>query len=84
MEGWRAAFFSVAAVSAGIGIMNVALARDPNFGVNGQRRDRDMKPVGRAEALRQLWAVLTVPTFLIIILQVMTSAHKLLTVFGSP
>ena len=70
MEGWRAVFFSVAAVSAGIGVLNLAFARDPNFGADGQRWDKDLEPIGRAEALRQLWAVLTIPTFLIIIMQV--------------
>lgn len=70
MEGWRAVFVSVAAVSAGIGVLNLTFAQDPNFGADGQRRDKDLEPITRAEALRQMWAVLTIPTFLIIIMQV--------------
>ena len=70
VEGWRVVFASVAAVSACIGALNLAYARDPGFGADGERRDKALEPLSAREAARQMWAVLTIPTFLIIVLQV--------------
>ena len=73
IEGWRAVFFSVAIVSAAIGVLNLAYAVDPNFDPAGEKAGKEVEPVSAGEAARQMWAVLTVPTFLIIVLQVSTA-----------
>ena len=70
-RGWRLVFALVAAVSAVIGLLNFLFARDPNFATaGGEKSERSALPGGGlAEIGRQIWAVLTIPTFLIIVLQ---------------
>ena len=79
IPGWRLVFASVAVVSAVIGLLNFLFARDPNFTTAaGEKSERSSLPGGGlAEIGRQIWAVLTIPTFLIIVLQarVLLSQH---------
>ena len=70
VEGWRFVFASVAAVSACIGALNLAYAQDPGYGVDGKPRDKGLEPLSTAAVAHQMAAVLTIPTFLIIVLQV--------------
>lgn len=68
LEGWRVVFFTVAGVSAAIGLFTLALGRDPNFR-GGKRLLRQANAAERP--LRQEVAdLLRCPTFLVIILQV--------------
>ena len=71
IPGWRLVFASVAVVSAVIGLLNLAFARDPNYATAaGEKAERTAPPGGGlGEVGRQIWAVLTIPTFLIIVLQ---------------
>lgn len=67
VEGWRVAFFTVACVSALIGLATLAFGRDPNFR-GGKRLAR--VPSGAERPLRQeVKDLLCCPTFLVIILQ---------------
>lgn len=68
LEGWRIAFFTVAAVSAAIGLFTLALGRDPGFR-NGKRLLRTVNASERP--LRQeIWDLMRCPTFVVIIIQV--------------
>lgn len=74
-EGWRVAFVSVGAVSLGIGCLNLAFAKDPRVTGKAERAALPGQSEPEPElSLRELWAqikgVVTVPTFLIIVLQV--------------
>ena len=73
IEGWRVVFFTVACVSAVIGLATLAFGRDPNFR-GGKRLSR--LPNG---AERPLWQeikdLLCCPTFVVIILQARAKAR---------
>ena len=76
IAGWRVVFASVAAVSAVIGALNFLFARDPNYtSAAGEKSERSALPGGGLGGIgQQIWAVLRIPTFLIIVLQVLPLA----------
>ena len=61
MPGWRVAFLCVAAVSAATGAATLKLARDPMATAK--------EPVGLVSIFGHLRSFLTVPTFVIIVVQ---------------
>ena len=62
-------FYTVAAVSAGIGALTLAAGRDPLFLLCGKRERRLDGGLG---ALRsEVWQLLTTPTFCVLIGQVL-------------
>lgn len=72
VEGWRIVFYTVACVSAVIGLATLAFGRDPNFR-GGKRLSR--VPTGAERPLRQeIKDLLCCPTFVVIILQAKTKA----------
>lgn len=71
VDGWRAAFLSVAVVSLAIGVLYWLFASDPRSVLSDRlHRRRQAAAVGRATTLhgmlRDIKGVLTVPSFLII------------------
>lgn len=70
MDGWRVVFYTVAAVSAAIGVLTVVGGRDPLYLPSG-RRERRLD--GSLSALRgEVWQLLTAPTFCVLIAQVIS------------
>lgn len=74
IEGWRAAFLGVAAISVGVGVLNLLGSVDPRYKAEDERyrQDRDIykeRPISAARVAADVLSVLAVPTFAIIILQ---------------
>jgi MFS family permease len=74
LEGWRAAFLAVAALSAAAGAANLAFSVDPRYRADKREYAQapDVLKVGPLSARRmaaELGSVLAVPSFAIIILQ---------------
>lgn len=69
-DGWRFVFLSVAVVSIVIGLLNWSFAHDPAYTKDGTTKLSGAAP----SSLRQVWSemtvVMSVPTFLLIIMQV--------------
>lgn len=69
VPGWRVAVLSVGTASAGIGLLSWVFVRDPHYRADG-RRQGALPPATAAAMWCQLVAVLRVPTFAIIVVQV--------------
>lgn len=69
-EGWRFVFLSVALVSISIGVLNWVQARDPNFPLEGSVKTSQAAAPSLKEVWREMKAVMSIPTFLIIVIQV--------------
>ena len=66
MAGWRVAFLCVAALSAAVGALTLRFAHDPTA-------QSDRKPVQLSTVLGHLQTFLRVPSFVIIVVQVLAS-----------
>ena len=69
-EGWRFVFLSVAAVSVLIGALNYFQAQDPNYTPDGSAKLNGASVLSLKEIWREMKVVMSVPTFLLIIMQV--------------
>ncbi|GAB4823909.1 hypothetical protein N2152v2_010955 [Parachlorella kessleri] len=72
IEGWRFAFLTVAAASWLIGVLTWLLAVDPRYTLDERYRVEqasDLAEVSARETAREIWQVLTIPSFIIIITQ---------------
>lgn len=69
-EGWRFVFLSVAAVSILIGALNYLQAQDPNYTPDGSAKLSGAAVLSLKEIWREMKVVMSVPTFLLIIMQV--------------
>ena len=70
VEGWRFAFFTVALISLLIGLLNLLFARDPRCKKRWAFKQEIGERLGTQTIARELKDMCTMPTFLIIILQV--------------
>jgi hypothetical protein len=71
VEGWRFAFFTVACISILIGLLNLLFARDPTCSSRWQLKQSGVAPSLRG-VLADMKKVCAIPTFLIIVVQVLT------------
>lgn len=74
LEGWRVAFLSVAALSAGVGVLCLWAAVDPRYKIEDARYAQEadiykQRPVKLAQVLAEIASVLAVPSFVIVVLQ---------------
>ncbi|KAA6416826.1 MAG: hypothetical protein FRX49_13202 [Trebouxia sp. A1-2] len=68
-EGWRFVFLSVAAVSVLIGVLNWLQAYDPNYTQDGSTKLSGAAALGLRDIWREMKVVMSIPTFLLIIVQ---------------
>lgn len=69
IQGWRLVLVSVGLLSVAVGVVGLVVVRDPGYSLHGIRHT----PVARFTLVgfgRQLGAVLSIPTFSLIVLQV--------------
>lgn len=71
-EGWRFVFLSVAAVSILIGVLNWLQAHDPNYTQDGSTKLSGAAVLGLKDIWREMKVVMSIPTFLLIIVQVIS------------
>lgn len=71
-EGWRFVFLSVAAVSVLIGVLNWLQAHDPNYTQDGSSKLSGAAVLSLRDIWRELKVVMSIPTFLLIIVQVIS------------
>ena len=69
LEGWRFVFVSVAIVSILIGLLNWGQAHDPNYTKDGNAKLSAAPALSLQEVWREMKVVMSVPTFLLIIMQ---------------
>ena len=70
-EGWRVVFLSVGLVSIVIGALNLWQAHDPNYTLDGSAKlSQDAVP-SLKEVWRETKGVMSIHTFLLIVIQVM-------------
>jgi len=81
-EGWRFVFLSVAAVSVLIGVLNWLQAHDPNYTQDGSTKLSGAAVLGLRDIWREMKVVMSIPTFLLIIVQVIS--HKLPLLWQNP
>lgn len=68
VQGWQLVMFTLAVVSAGVGVVNVLIAKDPRY-VPGFQVESSRPKEGWKDAWKEIGSVIRVPTFMIIILQ---------------
>ena len=71
-EGWRFVFLSVAAVSILIGVLNWLQAHDPNYTQDSSTKLSGAAVLGLKDIWREMKVVMSIPTFLLIIVQVIS------------
>lgn len=73
VEGWQIVMFTLAVVSAAVGIVNIIFAKDPRdipgLVEENENEDKDKAKEGWRDAWEGIGSVVRIPTFLIIILQ---------------
>jgi hypothetical protein len=79
IEGWRVVFFTVACVSALIGLATLAFGRDPNF--RGGKRLSRLASGAERPLSQEIKDLLCCPTFVVIILQARAEASSLLKIW---
>lgn len=79
-EGWRCVFLSVALVSVLIGALNLWQAHDPKYTLDGiGKRSQDAVP-SLKEVWRETMSVMSIHTFLLIVIQVLFRQNVLFEV----
>ena len=69
-QGWRFVFLSVGLFSMVIGMLNWLQASDPHYTPDGKSKLGTTPVTGVQETWREMRIVMTIPTFLLIVLQV--------------
>lgn len=78
-EGWRVVFLSVALVSISIGAVNWWQAHDPHYTLDGRAKLSQDAASSLKEVWRETKVVMSIPTFLLIVIQVSLSSLLFVT-----
>ena len=71
-EGWRCVFLSVALVSIIIGALTWRQAQDPRYSLPGKAKLHGAAAPNWKEIWREVKAVMSIPTFQLVVVQVIT------------
>ncbi|MDE0545614.1 MFS transporter [Microbacterium sp. C7(2022)] len=84
-DGWRYGFFVFGAINVFFGVLILAFYKDPGTG-GGEEQLRTFTQAERQEASKITWAkvraLMTIPSYLILLGSRLLSSHLLLAVFG--